>query len=51
MMRNAVGISSFNVPDGFGFIAGANILPDVQNLANALPGELAKLEAAYGLAA
>ena len=35
----------------FGLIAGANILPDVQNLANALPGELAKLEAAYGLAA
>jgi diacylglycerol O-acyltransferase / wax synthase len=35
----------------FGFIAGANILPDVQTLANAMPGELAKLEAAYGLAA
>jgi diacylglycerol O-acyltransferase len=33
----------------FGFIAAANILPDVQSLANALPGELAKLEAAYGL--
>jgi diacylglycerol O-acyltransferase / wax synthase len=35
----------------FGFIAGANILPDVQTLADAMPGELAKLEAAYGLAA
>jgi diacylglycerol O-acyltransferase / wax synthase len=35
----------------FGFIAGANILPNVQSLADALPGELAKLEAAYGLAA
>ena len=35
----------------FGFIAGANILPDVESMANALPGELAKLEAAYGLAA
>ncbi len=35
----------------FGFIAGANILPNVQTLADALPGELAKLEAAYGLAA
>jgi diacylglycerol O-acyltransferase / wax synthase len=33
----------------FGFIAGANILPDVQDLANSMPGELAKLEAAYGL--
>jgi diacylglycerol O-acyltransferase len=35
----------------FGFIAGANILPDVETMANALPGELEKLEAAYGLAA
>jgi diacylglycerol O-acyltransferase / wax synthase len=35
----------------FGFIAGANILPDVQTMANALPDELARLEAAYGLAA
>jgi diacylglycerol O-acyltransferase len=35
----------------FGFIAGSNILPNVQSLADALPGELAKLEAAYGLAA
>jgi diacylglycerol O-acyltransferase / wax synthase len=35
----------------FGFIAGANILPNVQSLADALPEELAKLEAAYGLAA
>jgi diacylglycerol O-acyltransferase / wax synthase len=35
----------------FGFVAGANILPNVQSLADALPGELAKLEAAYGLAA
>jgi diacylglycerol O-acyltransferase / wax synthase len=34
----------------FGFIAGANILPDVQSLADSLPGELTKLEAAYGLA-
>ena len=34
----------------FGFIAGANILPNVQSLADSLPGELAKLEAAYGLA-
>jgi diacylglycerol O-acyltransferase / wax synthase len=33
----------------FGFIAGSNILPDVQTLADALPAELAKLEAAYGL--
>jgi diacylglycerol O-acyltransferase / wax synthase len=33
----------------FGFIAASNILPDVQSLANALPGELAKLEGAYGL--
>jgi WS/DGAT/MGAT family acyltransferase len=33
----------------FGFIAGANILPDVQTMANALPAELVKLEAAYGL--
>ena len=35
----------------FGFIAAANILPDVQVIADALPGELAKLEQAYGLAA
>ena len=35
----------------FGFIAGANILPDVQTMANALPGELERLEAAYGLTA
>jgi WS/DGAT/MGAT family acyltransferase len=35
----------------FGFIAAANILPEVQTLANALPGELDKLEKAYGLAA
>ena len=28
----------------FGFIAGANILPDTQAMANALPGELALLE-------
>jgi diacylglycerol O-acyltransferase / wax synthase len=35
----------------FGFIAGANILPNVQTLADALPGELEKLEAAYDLAA
>jgi diacylglycerol O-acyltransferase / wax synthase len=34
----------------FGFIAGANILPNVQSLADSLPGELTKLEAAYGLA-
>jgi diacylglycerol O-acyltransferase / wax synthase len=33
----------------FGFIAASNILPDVQSLANAVPGELAKLEGAYGL--
>jgi len=33
----------------FGFIAGSNILPEVQTLADALPAELAKLEAAYGL--
>jgi diacylglycerol O-acyltransferase / wax synthase len=35
----------------FGFIAGANILPNVQSLADSLPDELSKLEAAYGLAA
>jgi diacylglycerol O-acyltransferase len=35
----------------FGFIAGANILPNVQTMADALPDELDKLEAAYGLAA
>jgi hypothetical protein len=35
----------------FGFIAAANILPDPQSLANALPGELVKLEEAYGLSA
>jgi diacylglycerol O-acyltransferase / wax synthase len=34
----------------FGFIAGANILPDVQTLANSLPDELGKLEAVYGIA-
>jgi diacylglycerol O-acyltransferase / wax synthase len=34
----------------FGFIAAANILPDVQTMADALPGELEKLEKAYGLA-
>jgi diacylglycerol O-acyltransferase / wax synthase len=34
----------------FGFIAGANILPDVQTMANSLPDELAKLEAACGIA-
>jgi hypothetical protein len=28
-----------------------HILPDAQSLANSLPGELTKLEAAYGLAA
>src|ERR1700676_3830702 len=33
----------------FGFIAGANILPDVQTMANALPAELVKLDAAYGM--
>jgi diacylglycerol O-acyltransferase / wax synthase len=33
----------------FGFIAAANIVPVVQTMANALPGELARLEAAYGL--
>ena len=30
----------------FGFIAGANILPNVQSLADSLPDELTKLEAA-----
>jgi diacylglycerol O-acyltransferase len=34
----------------FGFIAGTNILPNVQSLADSLPDELTKLEAAYGLA-
>jgi hypothetical protein len=31
-------------------IAGTNILPNVQSLADSLPDELTKLEAAYGLA-
>jgi diacylglycerol O-acyltransferase len=35
----------------FGFIAAANILPDTQTMANALPDELAQLEKAYGLPA
>jgi WS/DGAT/MGAT family acyltransferase len=35
----------------FGLIAGANILPNVQTLADAFPGELTRLEEAYGLAA
>jgi len=34
----------------FGFIAGANILPNVQSLADSLPDELTKLEAADDLA-
>ncbi|HWV96749.1 MAG TPA: wax ester/triacylglycerol synthase family O-acyltransferase [Xanthobacteraceae bacterium] len=34
----------------FGFIAGANVIPHAQVLADMLPGELAALEAAYGAA-
>ena len=35
----------------FGFIAGANVVPDVDHIAQMLPAELANLEAAYGIAA
>ena len=35
----------------FGLIAGANVLPDVQRLADMLPEELAILEQAFGVAA
>lgn len=35
----------------FGFTAAANILPDVQGMAKALPGQLKLLEKAYGIAA
>ncbi|HEY4441570.1 MAG TPA: wax ester/triacylglycerol synthase family O-acyltransferase [Candidatus Elarobacter sp.] len=35
----------------FGLIAGANVVPDVDVIARMLPDELAKLEAAYGIAA
>jgi diacylglycerol O-acyltransferase / wax synthase len=35
----------------FGLIAGANVVPNVDHIARMLPEELAKLEAAYGIAA
>ena len=40
-------VQSYRDQLDFGFIAGANIIPDVQHLADMLPEEFAKLQAAY----
>lgn len=40
-------VQSYRDQLDFGFIAGANIIPDVQHLADMLPEEFAKLAAAY----
>src|SRR5450631_4780977 len=40
-------VQSYRDQLDFGFIAGANIIPDVQHLADMLPEEFAKLQAAF----
>ena len=49
----ALNITVHGYVDGldFGFIAGANVVPDVDHIAQMLPEELVRLEAAYGIAA
>ena len=49
----AINITVHGYVDGldFGFIAGANVVPDVRHVAEMLAGELAELERAFGLAA
>jgi WS/DGAT/MGAT family acyltransferase len=49
----ALNITVHGYVDGldFGLIAGANVVPDVQHIAELLPAELESLERAYGLAA
>ena len=49
----ALNITVHGYVDGldFGFMAGANVVPDVQRIAAMLAGELDELERAYGLAA
>ncbi|HZX68304.1 MAG TPA: wax ester/triacylglycerol synthase domain-containing protein [Candidatus Elarobacter sp.] len=49
----ALNITVHGYVDGldFGFIAGANVVPDVQRIGRMLSGELAELERAYGLTA
>jgi diacylglycerol O-acyltransferase / wax synthase len=49
----ALNVTVHGYVDGldFGLIAGANVVPNVQRLADMLPVELAELERAYGLAA
>jgi diacylglycerol O-acyltransferase / wax synthase len=49
----ALNITVHGYVDGldFGFMAGANVVPDVQHVAEMLTGELDALERAYGIAA
>ena len=44
---NLVALESYRDQLDFGFIAGANIIPHVQELCDMLPVEFAALEAAY----